>query len=225
MVKISEKDIKMSKLLRAITDYVNSFNEYHHTSFKFDTIRAVFNKQRKVGKLKELGRWRKVSKKEIIYYKLIKRLTLKELTSVYRLDNENIYYFNYSNPPKYRKAMLIIFGITQYHKQTPDFELIDKLLSILKSIDSVDICFDTPLKPNIEELSKHFSVKQYKGTHYINQTNITTLDKITIYDKQAKNKLSSPLWRVEATISIPNPKCLALPLYEFKGALELMEVA
>jgi hypothetical protein len=214
------------KLYQDIFNYLKAFNLYHSTAFKFDTIRVIFNKRYKLDKLKEIGKWSKLTNKSNLYQKLIKRLTTCELTSVYRLDNENIYYFNYSNPPKYRKAMLVVFGITQYHKEPPSLEMIETILNILKSIDEVDICYDTPIKPNIDILQEHSQLIRYSDdTYYVNQTNISMIDKIVIYNKQAKNRLSSPLWRIEATISIPNPKYLALPLYEFKRALELMEVA
>lgn len=47
------------------------------------------------------------------------------------------------------------------------------------------------------------------------------IDKITIYNKAFKNKLDGILYRVEATISIPNHNYLALPLHEFKQITDL----
>jgi hypothetical protein len=47
------------------------------------------------------------------------------------------------------------------------------------------------------------------------------LDKICIYNKVYKNYLEGILWRIEATISIPNIKYLALPLQEFKQITDL----
>lgn len=47
------------------------------------------------------------------------------------------------------------------------------------------------------------------------------IDKVTIYNKALKNSLDGILWRLEATISIPNIKELALPLYEFKQIIDL----
>ena len=77
-------------------------------------------------------------------------------------------------------------------------------------------------------LSKHFNLKRYvtkdgvlTDTHYINDTNILMIDKICIYNKAFKNGLNVVLWRIEATISIPSIKYLALPLNEFKQITDL----
>jgi hypothetical protein len=48
------------------------------------------------------------------------------------------------------------------------------------------------------------------------------LDRVCIYNKAKKNDLKGRLYRIEATISIPNIKALALPLYEFKHIIELL---
>ena len=42
------------------------------------------------------------------------------------------------------------------------------------------------------------------------------IDKITIYNKADKNGLEGILWRIEATIEVPNIKMLVLPLDDFK---------
>ena len=47
------------------------------------------------------------------------------------------------------------------------------------------------------------------------------IEKIVIYNKAMKNKLDGVLWRIEALISIPNIKYLALPLYELKQITDL----
>ena len=47
------------------------------------------------------------------------------------------------------------------------------------------------------------------------------LDRICIYNKALKNKLDGTLWRVEATISIPNYNYLALPINEFIEIIKL----
>ena len=47
------------------------------------------------------------------------------------------------------------------------------------------------------------------------------IDKITIYNKAIKNNLEGILYRIEATILIPNIRVLALPLQEFKQITDL----
>ena len=84
-------------------------------------------------------------------------------------------------------------------------------------------------KPNLELLKKHFELKRYfdkkikayTDTYYINDTNILMIDKITIYNKAIKNNLEGILYRIEATISIPNIRVLSLPLNEFKQITDL----
>lgn len=47
------------------------------------------------------------------------------------------------------------------------------------------------------------------------------MEKVIIYNKAFKNGLEGVLWRIEATISIPNIKYLSLPLHEFKEITDL----
>ncbi|MDR1614246.1 MAG: hypothetical protein LBS26_01615 [Campylobacteraceae bacterium] len=212
-----------SKTNTAIADDLAHFNLDQQIKLAIDTLRFEYSKQYKREKVNQLGQWIKLTKGHSLCSKLAKRLTKKELTSVYRLENENIYFYNYSNPPKYRDAMLVIFGISQPDKE-PNHDLIRKVTSFLP-ITSLDICLDTPSEPNLDALSKHFALTRYKdtNTYYINQTGYPSLDKITIYNKQSKNRLSYPLWRIEATITIPtaNPELLSLPLSEFKHIIDL----
>jgi hypothetical protein len=211
-----------NKISLSLLDNLERFNLSNQTNLNIDTLRFEYNKQYKHSKVKSLGEWLKLTDKHLLYQKLIKRLTAKELTSVYRLINEAIYYFNCSNPPKYRKAIMIIFGITQPNKE-PNHDLINKITSLLP-ITSLDICSDSPFEPNIDNLSRAFILTKYDdNTYYINDTGYPLLDKITIYNKQVKNRLSSPLWRMEATISIvtTNPDYLSLPLNEFKSIIGL----
>jgi hypothetical protein len=163
-------------------------------------LRFEYDKRYKQERVSRLGQWIKLTDKHCLYQKLIKRLTAKELTSVYRLKDEDIYFFNYSDPPKYRKAMMVIFGISQPDKE-PNHNLIKKITSFLP-ITSLDICFDTPYKPNLEPLNSQLTRYKDTDTYYINQTGCPLLDKITIYDKQSKNRLLYSLWRIEATITI-----------------------
>lgn len=133
--------------------------------------------------------------------------------------------------PKYRRATLVIFGMKQYHKDPPPKHLITRTLGILKDVSNVDICLDLPYKPNLDELSKHYSFTPYisnngvvTDTRYINDTNVPMIEKVIIYNKAYKNSLQETLWRIEAKISIPNFKALALPLHEFKEIINIARV-
>jgi len=176
-----------------------------------------------------VGEWEKLKKNSPLLPKLKQRLKVDEATSAYRLENHNIYYYNSNaDAPKYRKAILVIFGMKQYHKDPPPIELISKILQILKDVSSVDICLDIPYKPNIEAVKRYFELTPFitkdgvvTGTEYINDTGTPMLDTIVFYNKAFKNGLQGTLWRIEATISIPNFRALMLPLHEFKQITDI----
>ena len=217
--------------LQELENFINEFNINNNEDFAIDSIRIDFSKQNKKENLEQLGNWKKINKNDKkIMNKLKKRLTLDEVTSAYQLENYNIYYYNSNkDKPKYRIATMVIFGMKQYHKAPPPQNTVTKIISILKNITNIDLCFDMKQKPNIELLKKHFELKRYfdkkikayTDTYYINDTNILMIDKITIYNKAIKNNLEGILYRIEATISIPNIKVLSLPLNEFKQITDL----
>ncbi len=215
-------------ILQELEATINEFNSLNDEGFCVDSIRIEFSKQHKLKELKKLGKWDKVKSNSSLLSKLKKRLQTKEITSAWRLENENIYYYNKQDAPKYRKAILVIFGMKQYHKQTPSRELISKVLQIMKDVSSVDICLDIPYKPNMNALASKYTLTPYRNkngligeTRYINDTGVMMLDKVIFYNKAFKNKLQATLWRIEATISIPNFRALALPLYEFKQITDI----
>jgi hypothetical protein len=217
--------------LQELENFINEFNLNNDENFAIDTIRIDFSKQHKKENLEQLGSWKKINKNDKkIMAKLKRRLTADEVTSAYQLENYNIYYYNSNkDKPKYRIATMVIFGLKQYHKAPPPQNIVTKILSILKDITNIDLCFDMKQKPNLELLKKHFelkryfdkTIKAYTDTYYINDTNILMIDKITIYNKAIKNNLEGILYRIEATILIPNIRVLALPLQEFKQITDL----
>jgi len=224
-------------ILTELENFINEFNELNDENFSIDSIRVEYQKQSKKQKLDELGEWRKIDKgNQTILAKLKKRLIDNEVTSAYQLEKHNIYYYNKRDTKtnKYRSAELVIFGMKQYHKEPPPRELVSKLLDVLSFGNSkigvnIDVCLDFPYKPNLSKIKKLFTLTPYitsKGTvtdtKYINTPEISMIDKIVIYNKQLKNKLEFPLWRVEAKILIPNVKVLALPLYELQELTNLM---
>lgn len=212
-------------VLKELENYINEFNKNNQIEFSIDTIRIDFKKQYKLSKLEELGVWKKINKKDKrIMDKLKRRLVDDEVTSAYQLENYNIYFYNSNkDKPKYRIATMVIFGLKQYHKEPTPHQIVNNIISILKNISNIDLCFDMKIKPNLTKLNNYFNLQRYKleDTYYINETNILMLDKITIYNKAIKNKLEGILWRIEALISIPNIKYLALPLYEFKEIIDI----
>lgn len=218
-------------ILRELENFINEFNQNNDEDFAIDTVRIDFSKQHKKENLEQLGNWKKINKNDKkIMAKLKRRLAADEVTSAYQLEDFNIYYYNSNkDKPRYRIATMVIFGMKQYHKEPPPGNIVTKILSILKNITNIDLCFDMKQKPNIELLKNHFDLKRYfdkeikayTDTYYINDTGVLMIDKITIYNKAIKNNLEGILFRIEATISIPNIRFLALPLNEFKQITDL----
>ena len=209
-------------VLEELENFINEFNALNDEDFSIDTIRIEFSKQHKLEHLKKLGNWNKLQKNSNILHKLKKRLAVDEVTSAYRLEKQDIYYYNSNvDAPKYRKAILVIFGMRQYHKDPPPRVVISNILQILKDVSSIDICIDLPYKPNLETLGMKYRLTPYYDTSYINDTDIPMLDKIVFYNKGYKNNLKRTLWRIEAMISIPNFRDLILPLHEFKEIIDI----
>ena len=150
------------QILQELEAFINEFNTSNNEDFNIDSIRIEFSKQYKLSQLKELGKWIKIKKNSPLIPKLKKRLLEDEVTSAYRYGKENIYYYNSNkDKPKYRKAVLVIFGITQYHKDPPPRGVITSILQVMKDVSSIDICLDIPYKPNLECLSQYFTLKPY----------------------------------------------------------------
>ena len=215
-------------ILQELEDFINEFNSKNDVEFAIDSIRVEFSKQYKLKPLQELGRWKKLSKNSNILSKLKRRLTADEITTVWRLEKHNIYYYNNRDETKkYRKAIMVIFGLKQYDREPPPRTLVQKILNILKDVSNIDLCLDVPYQPNLEKLKKWYILDQYitkngvkTDTHYINNPHIMGIEKVTIYNKGFKNSLNRILWRFEAKILIHNIKALYMPLDEFTDLIE-----
>jgi len=215
------------EILEELEEFINEFNQDNSVDFSIDSIRVEFSKQHKKKELDELGEWKKLKKNSNILFKLKKRLIHDEITTAYQLEEHNIYYYNMQDAPKYRKAIMVIFGLKQYHQEPPPRTLVSKILTILKDVTNLDVCLDVPYQPRLEKFKRNYILDQYitpKGvktqTHYINNPQIMGIEKVTIYNKGFKNSLNRILWRFEAKMLVHNIKALALPLYEFKQLIE-----
>lgn len=213
-------------ILSKLEDYLKEFE----FDFKIDTLRIDFIKSSKKDKLNSIGNWNKIKPTHQLFLKLKRRYETEELTTVYQLEGYNIYYFN-SKKKDYKFATLVMFGLFQYHKAPPPVEIINSILSIMQSsvkrgrnLLNIDICYDIKTIPNIEALKEFYYLTDYKkqgNSFYINDTKILSMDRVCIYNKALKNKLDGTLWRIEATISIPNYNYLALPICEFIEIIKL----
>lgn len=212
----------MQKILQEIENYLNDFNNTHGIDLAIDTIRVQFNKEHKLEKLRSLGKWSKVSSSSNISSKLKKRLKDNEITSAHQFERENIYYFNSNiDRPRYNIAVMVIFGLKQYISSPPNQETVKSIVNILKDATELDLCYDTPIPPSLDELQKRFALTHYKDSVYINTPNIQMIEKVIIYNKALKNGLDTPLWRIEFKVTIPNVRHIALPLHDIKGIIDL----
>ena len=209
----------MNNILDQLQAFIEEFNKLNKTGFAIDSIRIDFSKEHKLEELKKIGRWEKIGKNSPLLSKLKKRLHGEVLTSVRRLAGHDVYYYSLQDPPKYRRARMVIFGLKQYHKEPTAEGIVRSVLRILKDVTNVDICFDTDRPPNLDRVAHYFALHHYKGSSYINAPLIPMVERIVFYDKRIKNALGFPLWRMEATVTVPNWKVLAIPL------LELQEIA
>ena len=203
----------------------------HILDFSIDSVRIEFSLQYKLKHLEELGKWHRLKKGDFKYNQIKKRLSPKELSMVYQLEDHSIYFYE-KREPHYQKAIMVIFGMKQYHKDPPPKELISQIVDILTyKVDfkryrdfEIDLCFDTVQEPNFENIAKYFKtniITSNRGfTCYINSPNLLMIRSVCIYDKAAKNSLVTPLWRYEATIHIPNPKDINLPIDDFIGVIK-----
>lgn len=216
-----------NSILLSINEYIKSYNLTSVNEWNIDTIRINFSKQYKLERLKQIGSWHKIKSSSKISIKLKKMiLNKKEFKSIYQLNDKNIYYYTVDDK-QHRKAVLVIFGITQYNEDNTlrgfDMVTVDKLLHTLKNVDSVDLCIDFDTPPNKDVIYDLFKIEDTRvrfETIYINKTNILMCDKICIYNKQFKDNLIKPLYRFEATITIPNIKDLVIPLYELNNIIK-----
>ena len=117
-----------------------------------------------------------------------------------------------SKADDYKKARFIAYGLASYKRElTNEAKSLLNAIFTLCPVTSIDLCFDTPIKPNIDAyklISGYYRKEQ--NTHYINAPTFYGIDKIKLYDKAKKDGLTAPLWRIEFTLLIN----VALRLYE-----------
>ena len=175
-----------------------------------DTIRASFLKNRitrkhytKIELLKSIAKahglkWRKMQDTKEI--KISNRYEFRglKITELYELENLSIFYAATKASNKCRqRAVIEFYGLKQYHKPAPPFDLVAELLGAVNNVSSVDLCFDRPEPFNLDVFDK----AQIGDTTYL-KTELTALERVYFYDKAKKNNLNLPLYRAEATAPI-----------------------
>lgn len=179
-------------------------------SIAIDTIRASFLKNRitrkhytKIELLKSIAKthglkWRKMQDTKEI--KISNRYEFRglKITELYELENLSIFYATTKAPNECRqRAVIEFYGLKQYHKPAPPFDLVAELLGAVNNVSSIDLCFDRPEPFNLDVFDKI----QIGDTTYL-KTELTALERVYFYDKAKKNNLNLPLYRAEATAPI-----------------------
>lgn len=211
-------------IIHDFNDVINSLNKNTKLNLAIDTIRCNFYKNgiapnlntNKINALKTVAenygyKWRKLNKNNDDFIKIYKRYHYDkklDLTNIYTLtDNEKIlpiYYANTTNGNRH-KSRLEIYALKQYDREKPDYEFINKLLSIVNTITSIDLCFDFKEPLNTDKLKKNFNFREYGETSptvYFDLELYNLVQRFYIYDKQLKNNLKYPLYRIETEIML-----------------------
>ena len=190
-------------------------------SIALDTIRASFLKNRitrkhytKIELLKNIAKahglkWRKMQDTKEI--KISNRYEFRglKITELYELENLSIFYATTKAPNECRqRAVIEFYGLKQYHKPAPPFDLVAELLGAVNNVSSIDLCFDRPEPFNLDVFDK----AQIGDTTYL-KTELTALERVYFYDKAKKNNLNLSIYRAEAVATIaPKNKGNPLPL-------------
>jgi hypothetical protein len=209
-------------ILNELENHINHLNNIFNFKFSIDTIRAKFSKKYTLERLQAIGKWQKLQKNSEIFKRVQKKEYPTKITSVHRLKNYDVYYYNYQDKFS-RLAKLVMYGLHQYEDDMSiipiDRLLIKRLLetvgnSVLSKKDNVDIdvCYDMPSKPNIANLKPHFTLTPFWGSIYINEPHIMAVERVNIYNKTQKDDLQETLYRVEATVQVHNLKDIFIPL-------------
>lgn len=211
-------------IIHDFDDVINSLNKNTKLNLAIDTIRSDFYKNgnapnlntNKINALKTIAenygyKWRKLNKNNDDFIKIYKRYHYDkklDLTNIYTLtDNEKIlpiYYANTTNGNRH-KSRLEIYALKQYDREKPDYELINKLLSVVNTITSIDLCFDFKEPLNTDKLKKNFNFREYGETNptvYFDLELYNLVQRFYIYDKQLKDNLKYPLYRIETEITL-----------------------
>lgn len=211
-------------IIHDFNDVINSLNKNTKLNLAIDTIRCNFYKNgiarnlntNKINALKTVAenygyKWRKLNKNNDDFIKIYKRYHYDkklDLTNIYTLtDNEKIlpiYYANTTNGNRH-KSRLEIYALKQYDREKPDYEFINKLLSIVNTITSIDLCFDFKEPLNTDKLKEIFNFREYGETNptvYFDLELYDLVQRFYIYDKQLKNNLKYPLYRIETEIML-----------------------
>ncbi len=183
-----------------------------------DTIKSYSRKNGRIEKISALFELKKITDSSKVSAHLKRNIKdRQEITGgLYAPDAPFSFAILKDNRNDYRFAYFIAYSLRSYkeHKELSETakDTLDRLFTICPP-SSIDICFDTPTKPNFEALGLFGEVtKPYRKfeTRYLNNPTLYGVDRVIIYDKSTKDGLDAPIWRIEFRL----PVNVSLRLYE-----------
>ncbi len=178
-----------------------------------DSIESYSRKNGRIEKIKEFFKLKQITDNARVSSRLKKKIKdkvkHKDITGgLYAPDAPFSFAILKDNRNDYRFAYFIAYSLKSYkeHKELSETakETLDKLFTICPP-SSIDVCFDTPVKPNFEALGLFGEVTKpfckYE-TRYLNEPELYGIDRVIIYDKSAHARLTSTLWRIEFRLPV-----------------------
>ena len=126
---------------------------------------------------------------------------------------------------EYKKYKLTIFGLSQPNKIL-DYATIDELQHLLKrlEIEEIDVCIDSPKPLNMEAFKLFGTLDTHYSTMYLHKPRgLSYIAKVCYYNKQCKDNLSNPLYRLELTCKTRGKiGTLFIPVDDIKTILQML---
>lgn len=154
----------------------------------------------------------------------------KEITSLWRLITKSGFGNILLETPNelnqssdHKKYKLTIFGLSQPNKPLSNATL-EELHSLLKRLEVIelDICIDSNNALNLEALNTFGAIDTHYTTSYLHKPRgLSYITKLCYYNKQAKDNLLEPLYRLELTCKTRGHiGTLFVPIDEIKTILD-----
>ena len=154
----------------------------------------------------------------------------KEITSLWRLMTKSGFGNILLETPNelnqssdHKKYKLTIFGLSQPNKPLSNATL-EELHSLLKRLEVIelDICIDSNNALNLEALNTFGAIDTHYTTSYLHMPRgLSYITKLCYYNKQAKDNLLEPLYRLELTCKTRGHiGTLFVPINEIKTILD-----
>ena len=161
-----------------------------------------------------------------------KKTSSKEITSLWQLITKTGFGNILLETPnalnqssEYKKFQLTIFGLSQPNKPLNN-ATIGELQHLLKRLEvsEIDICIDSTNPLNMEAFKLFGTIDTHYSTTYLHRPQgLPYITKICYYNKQHKDSLSAPLYRLELTCKTRGKiGTLFVPIDDIKTILQML---